>query len=280
MVEEKAEKKIVTDNRKDENPHIKVLNAKEHGDLGFVGCGDCTMCCDGSTYTCAGVLLDELFDTAKLFPVVFSKTDDRINLILMYTLRKGVPCPYLDTQKQLCKVYDSIRPRACKIYPFNIREMPGQDPKNPQYSVVFDARCPGLKNGAAGTPLIGEDGRLSQPITRNFIGEHMMRRYRRNVINTQIFLRMVRELDLLVEERFLLTDITVQGRAGMNSAQIWKISEEKLAALSKEAVIKLHQRGYFNAIYTHLNSLRNLGKLIESDHQAKKPAMDFFNFRI
>lgn len=268
-----------------EKSPVVPLSAIDHAHMVFAGCGGCTMCCDGSTYTHAGVLLDELFDTAKLFPVAFTRNKDEISLQLIYTLRKGVPCPYLEMESKRCKAYDSVRPRACKTYPFNVSERPQAATAGAQitYSVVFDTRCPGVRQDQEGIPLIGEDGMLSSQITQRFIGENVLSGYRQNVLRTKKFLALVTELDLLVEERYMFgSDGQLQPAMFGSSTEcsIWKISEEKLAALDAEKVMKIHENRFFNAIYTHLNSLNNLAKLVEISRMHKSSTVDLLTFKI
>lgn len=268
-------------NKKDPKSFIKTLNPKAHGKTAFGGCDTCTLCCDGSTYTCANVLLDEMFDTAKLFPVVFSKTDQNLSLTLLYTLKRGIPCPYLEKETGHCEVYDSIRPRACKIYPFNIKEIPSGQVDNTAYAVVFDSRCPGIGEGDEdGTKLIGEDGKLSPKITRQFIGENMLRRYKTNLANTRKFLKLVKDLDLLVETEYDLGEpLSMVGYYGQNlSLKIWRISRKKLLELDADAVMEIHRHQFFDAVYTHLNSLRNLDKLVKVKKSHDQNRVDLLSF--
>ncbi|MEZ4525941.1 MAG: SapC family protein [Desulfobacterales bacterium] len=265
---------------KEKNDFIKTLSTKDHADLVFAGCDNCTMCCDGSTYTSANVLLNEMFDTAKLFPVVFSKNGDKLSLSLLYTLAKGVPCPYLDMSTKRCAVYDSIRPRACKIYPFNVRGMASSG-NTLSYSVVFDSRCPGLREQKdSGVPLIGKDGRLSEKITQNFVGASMLRDYRENLLQTEEFLNLIKECDLLTEQQYNIVEHSASGYYGQNTIRVWKISEERLSALDPEAVMKFHKKHFFNAIYTHLNSLGNFDRLIRLKREYDSRRADLLTFRI
>jgi Fe-S-cluster containining protein len=267
--------------------HVQPLNAAEHGNRIFSGCDTCTLCCDGSTFTCANVLIDEMFDTAKLFPVVFTKSEERLSLSLLYTLQKGVPCPYLNAETTLCDVYDSVRPRACKIFPFNIREARSAHPDQRSFSVVFDERCPGIRPGEEGEAehrLLDAEGRLSSAIAEEFIGRNMLRRYRENLQNTQKFLKLVHELELLGEEEIDIggppASGTFYGQSRPTTIKLWKISETRLGALDSDAVMRIHEGGFFNAIYTHLNSLGNLDRLIRMREKFAKKKVDFLSFRV
>lgn len=267
--------------------HVQPLNAAAHGNLIFSGCDTCTLCCDGSTFTCANVLIDEMFDTAKLFPVVFTKSEERLSLSLLYTLQKGVPCPYLNAETTLCDVYDSVRPRACKIFPFNVREARSAHPDQRSFSVVFDERCPGIQPGEEGEAvhrLLDANGRLSPAIAEGFIGRNMLRRYRENLQNTQKFLKLVHELELLGEEEIDIggppVSGTFYGQSRPTTIKLWKISETRLGALDSDAVMRIHEGGFFNAIYTHLNSLGNLDRLIRMREKFAKKKVDFLSFRV
>lgn len=266
---------------------IHPLNAREHGKHIFSGCDTCTLCCDGSTFTCANVLVDEMFDTAKLFPVVFTKSEERLSISLLYTLQKGVPCPYLDPKTTLCDVYDSVRPRACKIFPFNVREVRAATPDQRSFSVVFDSRCPGIRPGEDGEEdhrLLDADGRLSAPVADGFIGRNMLLRYRENLQNTQKFLKLVHDLELLGEEEIDIggppASGTFYGQSRPTTLKLWKISETRLAKLDSESVMRIHREGYFNAIHTHLNSLGNLDRLIKMREKSSRNQVDFLSFRV
>ena len=266
---------------------IHPLNARDHGKHVFSGCDTCTLCCDGSTFTCANVLLDEMFDTAKLFPVVFTKSEERLSLSLLYTLQKGVPCPYLDAESTLCEVYDSVRPRACKIFPFNVREVPAADPDRRSFSVVFDSRCPGIRPGGeadAEHRLLDAEGHLAPAIVDGFMGRNMLRRYRENLRTTQKFLKLVHELKLLGEEEIDIggppASGTFYGQSRPTTIRLWKISETRLGELDSEAVMRIHREGSFNAIHTHLNSLGNLDRLIRMREKFAKNKVDFLSFRV
>ncbi|MGE0083595.1 MAG: SapC family protein [Desulfococcaceae bacterium] len=262
------------------NEFIKSLNLKEHSNLAFAGCGNCTMCCDGSVYTSANVLLSEMFDTAKLFPVIFAKNGDKLSLSLLYTLSKGVPCPYLDMKSKRCAVYDSVRPRACKVYPFNVSQMVSSG-NSLTYSVVFDSRCPGLREHKDSEMLlIGKEGKLSERITKGFLGENMLRDYSANLLQTEEFLGLIKELDLLTEQQYNIFENSASGYYGQNTIRVWKISEEKLSALKTESVMKLHEKRFFNAIYTHLNSLGNFDRLIRLKREYDSRRVDMLTFRI
>lgn len=269
----------------EKNPHIQTVNPKEHATMVFAGCGDCCKCCDGM-YTCANVLVDEMFDTAKLFPVVFSKKegeDGEISLTLLYTLQKGVPCPYLDKESGWCKVYDSVRPRACKVYPFNVHEVRSAG-QGRSFAVVFDDRCPGMRESDDGEPLIDEGGKFSDALRRKFFGDDMLRNYRENLLKTRDFLQLVHKLQLLSEEEIPVggmspvADYFGEGRP--NTMKLWKISETKLAALTPEQVMEIYNGGFFNAIYTHLNSLKNMDRLIQTRDAHVGPRVDFLSFQV
>ena len=58
-----------------------LIHAKTHAKLIFAGCENCRAnCCDGR-FRFAEVLLNEVQDSAKLFPVIFSEKDKEIELL-------------------------------------------------------------------------------------------------------------------------------------------------------------------------------------------------------
>jgi Fe-S-cluster containining protein len=238
-------------------------------------------------YTHAGVLLNELFDTAKLFPVIFTQKEDDISLQLIYTLKKETPCPYFDKQLSQCTVYLSVRPRACKTYPFNITEVVshhGRDASSmTTYSVCFDTRCPGLREDQGGIPLISADGKINPPIVHQFIGDDQLKNYKTHLQETRDFLKTVRELDLLAQEKYRIENVNPPLHSMLNADEtlsVLKISEKKLSELTVESVMLLHEKKYFNAIYTHLNSLKNIRKLIETRNAYAGPPVDILTFHM
>lgn len=267
------------------SPYIKTLNTMDHANLKFIGCKDCGKCCNGM-YTHAGVLLNELFDTAKLFPVIFTQKDDDISLQLIYTLKKDVPCPYFDTNTLQCTVYGSVRPRACKTYPFNITEIASPHGRNESsmttYSICFDTRCPGLRESEEGTPLI-IDGKINDQIVERFIGRDQLNHYKTNLQHTRDFLKTIKEMNLLSEEKFRVDNdqLPINLTIGIGEMlTVLKISEKKLAELDSESVMKLHRKKYFNAIYTHLNSLGNIKSLVDTRNKYAGPPVNILTFHM
>lgn len=280
MTEEKKEE---TAQKAQKNDFIVPLRVKDHANMTFAGCDDCSKCCDGSVFTIANVLLNEMFDTAKLFPVVFFQKDDQLSLSLIYTLKRGVPCPYLDAESGWCNVYDSVRPRACKTFPFNVQGNGGANGRI-NYSVVFDSRCPAVRESENGVPLI-EEGKMSQKIINDFIDPSILQDYAKNFNYTREFLNIVSKYKLLEKIDYEIDPGQRYGRYdGFGKQrtlfQFWRISREKLEKLSEEGVMELHKNHFFNAVYTHLNSLDNLKKLekIKAAYEDKRVDILTFQF--
>ena len=67
--------------------------------LAFVGCSNCPkLCCNGTQFNSARVLLDELQDVARFFPVVFQTDYDKKTGMgcSNHTIRKNRKLPWLD----------------------------------------------------------------------------------------------------------------------------------------------------------------------------------------
>ena len=80
--------------------HTTAPSTYEHSKLAFVGCEKClTNCCDGTIFSRSSVLLNDMNDMAKLFPVVFLPMDDapKIKMRLIFSVKSGVPCIYQDS---------------------------------------------------------------------------------------------------------------------------------------------------------------------------------------
>jgi Fe-S-cluster containining protein len=242
-----------------------LLEAKIHDKLAFVGCGNCRInCCKGNSFFHAEVLLNELQDSSKLFPVVFIKYGERIRMSFIFSIKKGVPCPYQDFNSRECTVYDRARPRACRIYPFSLgpQTMRGSEQS---YTISFDSRCEGLQESAEGIQIITDNGELSEEILANFLNPGLLANFEENIQATHKFLKLVDDLDLLSLEKIVVGNKFTTGK-GFHDVEldVLKISEKKLAALDKDSVMLLQSTGYIKAINDHLNSLSHFSRFYQA----------------
>jgi Fe-S-cluster containining protein len=248
-----------------------LLHINSHAKLVFVGCENCEAeCCNGNTFSLSSILLSEVQNSAKLFPIVFIERDKKIEMKIIYSLKKGVPCLYLDSESKKCTIYDRIRPFTCTIYPFDLKFKVMRESK--QYSTIsFDPRCKGLQESEKGTQILKDNGELSEVIFASFFDNDYVARYEEHLHVTNKFLELVSELDLLAWEKIVFGNKLLTGKGFDVELDVLKISEQKLAALDEDAKMRLQTAGYLNIINAHLKSLFNYNRLYEAMTAVEKP---------
>jgi Fe-S-cluster containining protein len=235
--------------------------------LAFVGCENCSLnCCNGTVFNQATVLLNDFFGLAKIFPIVFQPTDsgEKIEMKLIFSMKKGVPCLYQNLESKKCTIWGSVRPGACRSYPF-IRNIKTTAGSKTHFTIGFDRYCQGVQESAEGIKIFTDDGEISQEIFNNFFGHVPLTSYVENLLATNKFLKLVNELDLLAQEEIVVGKIFTTGRGFHNvKFEVLKISEKKLGALDSDSVLRLQTGGYLKVINEHLKSLTHFRRL----HQA------------
>jgi SapC protein len=108
-----------------------------------------------------------------------------------------------------------------------------------------------------GEPLFKEHGGNSELLER---ASSLLATIQQGIQATQPFIAALNEYALL--ESFAL-DITFTDGAQHRLAGFYTIQEEKLAKLDSEALGKLHQRGYLQAIFMVIASLAHFRDMIE-----------------
>jgi len=206
-------------------------------------------------------------DMAKLFPVVFLPMDDapKIKMRLIFSVKSGVPCIYQDPGSKKCTIYDSVlRPAACRSFPFQ-RDIKTTEGAETHFTIGFDRRCEGVQESAEGIKIFTDDGEISQEIYDNFLSHAPLDNYVKNLRETNKFLRLVDEFDLLVEKKIVIGKEPLP-TGGFQDAvfNFLMISGQKLAALDADSVKRLQAEGYVDAINIHLKSLSNFRKLIKT----------------
>lgn len=108
-----------------------------------------------------------------------------------------------------------------------------------------------------GEPVFREHGGSSEFLERV---SSMLATIHQGMLTTQPFVAALTEYDLL--ESFVL-DIRFRDGAEHRFAGFYTVQEERLAKLDAEALGKLHQRGYLQAIFMIIASLSHFRDLIE-----------------
>ena len=234
--------------------------------LAFVGCSNCPkLCCNGTQFNSARVLLDELQDVARFFPVVFQTDyDKKTGMGLLFSLKKGVPCPYLDSESEKCAIWDKGRPPVCRSYPFmfNFKTAEGLQK---QFGIYLENKfCPGIKESSEGIRIFADTGEISVEILDKFFGREVLINYEKNLGATNEFLSLVAEFGLLVNAEIVVGKRPLPAGGFKDvTFPIFMISRQKLAALDTDSEMLLQSKGYINAINAHLNSLSNFRRLYE-----------------
>ena len=253
------------------NEHT-LLQAKVHAKLAFAGCENCKLnCCEGKRFDHAGIFLSEVQDAAKLFPVIFKEIDKKLEMRYVFSIKKGVPCPYLDPGSKKCTVYDQGRPLFCRIYPFSFKfKVMRGSVQHP--TISFDSRCTGLQESEEGIQILTDDGELSEEIFASFFDSEIVAKYEAHLHVTDKFLKLVAELDLLTREKMIFINKSLTGKGYDVELDVLKISEQKLAALDADSKMRLQTAGYYiNVINAHLNSLSNYQRLYQALTAVEKP---------
>jgi hypothetical protein len=181
----------------------------------------------------------------------------------LFSLSDGVPCPYQDSKSKKCTVYEKVRPRICRSYPFRIDIKTMQGSK-PTYTISA-LNCPGIQESADGIQFITDESKISDEIIDNFIGRKDLANYGKNLSATNKFLDLVNELDLFVGAEIILGKKPLPAGGFKDDVlPILMISEQKLAALDADSKMRLQTAGYINAINIHRKSLFNFQKLIQT----------------
>lgn len=94
------------------NNNYQLLETFSHP-LSFQGCRECHMCCDGSVFHFAPLLLDDCSEVAPYFPLFLAKIENNLRLVMLYGREA---CFYFSSYG--CMIY-SHRPPACQSYPLS-----------------------------------------------------------------------------------------------------------------------------------------------------------------
>jgi len=92
-------------------------NINEFEQLFFSNCDGCEqMCCTGSKFSLAPLVLEDFERVYKYFPILFGTVNDEFKAFIPLNNGKE-SCPYLDSNLK-CSIYES-RPPACRLYPIS-----------------------------------------------------------------------------------------------------------------------------------------------------------------
>ncbi len=229
-----------------------TLDAKRHAGWVLRECGDCSRCCDGSLFTAGLVPLADFAATARHFPIVFYRIGADFLPAMLYALKPGRPCPYLDAAARRCRIYDDGRPLGCVHFPFRLflKEKPS-DPPFPGLPahLEMDERCPSLgqgdENDQNALPLLDTTG---QP-TDQFLNNLPLPDETAALEKTRRFCQWLDMLNLL-QKREMKT-----GRKKPKKIKFWQVDPKRLTDLPPYEQKKLVKINYLKPIQDHLDSL-------------------------
>jgi Fe-S-cluster containining protein len=226
-----------------------------HQGLKISKCGTCNLCCDGSLFTAGFVPLIDFTETANCFPIVFHKIYGEYWPGMIYALKPGLPCPYLDQKNKQCSIYHTFRPVACHHFPFRFKAKEFAE-KPPfvsfPYTLEMDERCPSLGKNQSGQILLNRDGSLSE----DFIESIRVPSRVDFVQETQRFCRQLDRFQLFKKKSFKLKSKTGKKKRG---SRYLIIDKSRLFEHYPE-----FYRQYAPYIDAHWKSLKKPRKLIES----------------
>ncbi len=145
--------------------------------------------------------------------------------------------------------------------PLNIQRQPffiGQENNTPIICINPDSP---VLNQNTGEPLFSEAGAASDYLNRmqEILGELI-----RGEAQTKQFIEALNEHKLIMP---MSLDITFANQTEKKVQGLYTIDETKLAALDKDTLFGLHQRGYLQAIYTMISSTSQIYSLIQKKNE-------------
>lgn len=198
----------------------------------------------------------EYRDLQACYPIVFRKTDDGISFesVALFGFQEGENL-FLDGAR-----WDAAcLPLSVQRHPFLI----GQS--NGELNVSIDLASPRV-SADQGHPLFLADGSNTEYLER---ANSVLLAIHQSLESSEPFIRALVTYDLL--ESFVL-DVELDSGAKGRMVGFYTINEDKLNALSGEALEQFNRSGYLQAIYMAIASMSNLRALIERKNRADAAA--------
>jgi len=191
---------------------------------------------------------DEFYASSKSFPIVFAKSDagDFFATAIMG----------LKEERNIFVNEDGswregeYMPAFLRRYPFVFVE------HEDVLALAVDMDCDAV-NKKSGERLFDKEGESTDYAKQVM---QFMEGFQISNQRTQALVAKLVELDLLEDAR---AEIVSKDNEAFTFTGFQRVSEEKLDALSDEAILDLVRSGYYKLIMAHLMSLNNFGKLLE-----------------
>lgn len=150
-------------------------------------------------------------------------------------------------------------PGALRLSPFKLM-MLGADSDRVTVGIDTDSK---LVNESEGEALFDESGELSEYMQKK---RDQLENYFQQGRITQAFCSLLAEKDLLVAQSLTMDIDGVKVRVD----GIYLVDEKKMRELSDEEVLDLNHRGFLQALYAHLISLRQASRLARIKVESKR----------
>lgn len=207
-------------------------------------------------------LMGEFAQLAAEYPIVFVRSGDgdELRSIAMLGIKPGKNLFWQNNQWQGAYV-----PAALRAHPFATAGIGGQ---GDQFAICLDESSSRvMSSGVAGEPLFDNKGEQTEYLANIscFLAE-----LRTQVSLSNDFVRYLNE-NALLEEQVVL--VNLPGGVDHRLTGVFRVSEKALNGLSDGDFLALRKRGYLPAIYTHLNSLRQVNNLSRLYSQLRKEGL-------
>jgi hypothetical protein len=228
-------------------PRLALLNNVEHKDLRVITRRGAEF---GDDLMAVMTFPSEFRNLQAHYPIVFSRTAEGGYIPLALLGFKEKQNLFLRQEEGGTRWDAHYLPLMVERYPFYI----GQSPTGKVLQVDLDS--PRVSR-TEGEPLFKEHGGNAEYLERT---GSLLATIDQGMAATAPFIAALQEHNLL--ESFVI-DIQLADGAQHRFAGFHTVQEERLAKLGAEALGKLHERGYLQAIFMVLASLSNFRDLIE-----------------
>jgi hypothetical protein len=223
-----------------------ALNSKTHRNLKIKPSdGGLNFSSKTNSVLLAGV---EFPEACKYFPIVFAKVADQQVLPVALLGFRDLENLFVDAGGQWKSEYV---PAYVRRYPFVLAKGGADE----QLTVCIDESYPGF-GADEGQPLFNEKGEPTDYLKGVLA---FLQDYQAQLERTDIFLKTLRELDLLVD---VAANVNLPSGERYSLAGLMMVNERRLQELPDEKIMRLFRSGELAWIYSHLLSIGNFNRLL------------------
>jgi len=191
----------------------------------------------------------EFLESAKFYPIVFTKAQDDIIPVALLGLRNNENL-FVDDKGSWKE--GAYIPAFFRRYPFILASNVGQDGS---FAVCVDSAYEGFGK-KEGMPLFNDDGEMTNEFNRVI---EFLKNYQAQHENTREMISLLDEYKLFKD---VSANITLPAGEKLGFARLMMVDEMALLNLDDENVLNLFRKGYLAWIYAHLYSLSNFRPLM------------------